>query len=122
MGWTAEDCAILLQAMAGHDPADPASANRRIPDYRAALPGGVKGLRIGLVRHFHERDHEANPATREAIAPAPQTLEGLRCPGREITLSPPFKIVGKRCDDATVLRLAHAYEQATPWRERRPQL
>src|SRR5436190_19731071 len=43
MAWTAEDCAILLQAMAGHDPADPGSANHPIPDYRAALKGEVKG-------------------------------------------------------------------------------
>ena len=86
MAWTAEDCAIMLQAMAGHDPADPASANCRIPDYRAALPGDVKGLRIGLVRHFYEQDHEANAATREAIAAAAQTLEGLGCSVREVTL------------------------------------
>ena len=33
-----------------------------------------------------------------------------------------FQIVGKRFDEATVLRLAHAYEQATPWRDRRPAL
>ena len=33
-----------------------------------------------------------------------------------------LQIVGKRFTDATVLRLAHAYEQATPWRGRRPQL
>jgi aspartyl-tRNA(Asn)/glutamyl-tRNA(Gln) amidotransferase subunit A len=33
-----------------------------------------------------------------------------------------FQLVGKRFDDATVLRLAHAYEQATPWRGRRPVL
>jgi aspartyl-tRNA(Asn)/glutamyl-tRNA(Gln) amidotransferase subunit A len=33
-----------------------------------------------------------------------------------------FQIVGKRFQDATVLRAAHAYEQATPWRDRRPQL
>jgi aspartyl-tRNA(Asn)/glutamyl-tRNA(Gln) amidotransferase subunit A len=33
-----------------------------------------------------------------------------------------FQIAGKRFDDATVLRLAHAYEQATPWRGRRPAL
>jgi aspartyl-tRNA(Asn)/glutamyl-tRNA(Gln) amidotransferase subunit A len=33
-----------------------------------------------------------------------------------------FQIVGKRFQDATVLRLAHAYEQATPWRQNRPQL
>src|SRR5881227_4146054 len=77
MAWTAEDSAILLQAMAGHDPADPASANHPIPDYRAALQGEVKGLRIGLIRHFYERDNEANSATRQAIAAAAQTLEGL---------------------------------------------
>src|SRR6202035_545009 len=67
MAWTAEDCAIMLQAMAGHDPADPASANHPIPDYRKALAGEVKGLRIGLVRHFYTADNEANSATRNAI-------------------------------------------------------
>jgi Asp-tRNA(Asn)/Glu-tRNA(Gln) amidotransferase A subunit family amidase len=33
-----------------------------------------------------------------------------------------FQLGGKRSADATVLRLAHAYEQATPWRDRRPSL
>jgi aspartyl-tRNA(Asn)/glutamyl-tRNA(Gln) amidotransferase subunit A len=88
LAWTAEDCAILLQAMAGHDPTDPASANRPIPDYRAALHGGARGLRIGLVRHFYERDNAVNAATREAIAAAAQTLETLGCSVREVTLSP----------------------------------
>src|SRR5207253_3637926 len=247
MAWTAEDCAILLHAMAGYDPTDPGSADHPIPDYRAALHGEVKGLRIGLIRHFYERDNEANAATRAAIAAAAQTLEGLGCTVREVTLSPladwaacgmaimqseayaiheanlrtrftdygeifrdrmvlaglvtgadyvqalrrrrelvdeldramadldlvmtaaapseapaidsvpkfailerpsltiafnvtgspamsvccgftdtglplSFQIVGKRFADATVLRLAHAYEQATPWRGRRPNL
>src|SRR6266852_4946339 len=88
LAWPAEDCAILLQAMAGHAPADPASADHPIPDCRAALKGGVKGLRIGLVRHFYERDNEANAATRAAIAAAAQTLEGLGCAVRELTLTP----------------------------------
>ena len=48
MAWTVEDCAILLQALAGHDPKDPASAAVAIPDYRAALTGDIKGLRIGV--------------------------------------------------------------------------
>src|SRR5499427_10403120 len=52
MAWTAEDCAIMLQAMAGYDPADPASADRAVPDYRAALTGEIRGLRIGLISHF----------------------------------------------------------------------
>src|SRR5882762_3005914 len=67
LAWTAEDCAILLQAMAGHDPADPGSANRPIPDFTAELGKGVKGLRIGVVRHFFETDHRASDATRAGI-------------------------------------------------------
>src|SRR5215813_14991909 len=247
LAWTAEDSAIMLQAMAGHDPADPASPDHPVPDYRAALQRDASGLRLGLVRHFYERDNEANAATCDAITAAMRTLEGLCCSVREVTLSPladwvacgvvimlceaytihevnlrrrftdygemfrdrmalaglitgadyvqalrrrrelideldramedldllltaaapteappidavgkfatferplltmpfnvtgspamsvccgytdsglplSFQIVGKRFDDATVLRLAHAYEQATPWRDRRPTL
>src|SRR5690348_1831484 len=88
LAWTAEDCAIMLQAMAGHDAADPASANRPIPDYHVALQGGVKGLRIGVIRHFYERDNEANPATRQAIEAAAQKFAELGCSVRDVTLSP----------------------------------
>ncbi|MGH7031765.1 MAG: amidase, partial [Stellaceae bacterium] len=56
MTWTVEDCAILLQAIAGHDPLDPANARQPMPDYRAALTGDIKGLRVGVVRHLHEDD------------------------------------------------------------------
>jgi aspartyl-tRNA(Asn)/glutamyl-tRNA(Gln) amidotransferase subunit A len=88
MAWTAEDCAIMLQAMAGHDPADPGSADRPIPDYRAGLARGARGLRIGLIRHFYARDNEANAATRDAIDAAAKTFEALGCSVREIALSP----------------------------------
>src|SRR3954466_2204105 len=67
MAWTAEDCAIMLQAMAGHDLADPASADRGVANYRGSLSGEVKGLRVGLVRHFYETDHPADAPTRQAI-------------------------------------------------------
>jgi aspartyl-tRNA(Asn)/glutamyl-tRNA(Gln) amidotransferase subunit A len=88
MAWTAEDCAIMLQAMAGQDPADPASADRPVPDYRAALSGAVKGLRIGLIRHFYETDHPANEVTRQGIAAAVKVFEDLGCLVRELRLSP----------------------------------
>jgi aspartyl-tRNA(Asn)/glutamyl-tRNA(Gln) amidotransferase subunit A len=88
MTWTAEDCAIMLQAMAGYDPADPASANRPVPDYRAALSGDVRGLRIGLISHFYETDNPANDATRQGIAAAVKVLEQLGCSVRELRLSP----------------------------------
>jgi aspartyl-tRNA(Asn)/glutamyl-tRNA(Gln) amidotransferase subunit A len=89
MAWTAEDCAIMLQAMAGHDPADPASARYPpIPDYRKALTGDVKGLRIGLIRHFYTTDNEADAATRDAIDAAAKKFEEMGASVREITLSP----------------------------------
>lgn len=88
MAWTAEDCAIMLQAMAGHDPADPASANRPVPDYRAALSGEVRGLRIGLISHFYDTDNPANEATQQGIAAAVRVLEDLGCSVRGLRLSP----------------------------------
>jgi len=88
MTWTAEDCAIMLQAMAGHDSGDPASADRPVPDYRASLSGEVKGLRIGLIRHFYETDNPANDATRQGIAAAVKVFEDLGCSVRELRLSP----------------------------------
>ena len=105
MAWTAEDCTILLQAMAGHDPADPASANRPTPDYRAALQTGVKGLRIGVIRHFYERDHEANAATRQGIEAAAQKFAELGCSVREVTLSP----LGDWAASGILIMLAEAY-------------
>jgi len=49
MAWTAEDCALMLQALAGHDSGDPASASRPLPDYTALLGCGIKGLKIGVI-------------------------------------------------------------------------
>jgi aspartyl-tRNA(Asn)/glutamyl-tRNA(Gln) amidotransferase subunit A len=88
MAWTAEDCALLLQALAGHDPRDPASAARPVPDYAAALGGGVKGIRIGVIHHFHEVDCPASEATRRGIAAAIATLRDLGAEIREVALSP----------------------------------
>ena len=46
---TVEDCAILLQAIAGHDPKDRLTSRERPPDYRSALTGNVEGLRVGIL-------------------------------------------------------------------------
>src|SRR5207302_6481677 len=77
MAWTAEDCALMLQALAGPDPKDPASASRPIPDYAAALGGGIKGARIGVIHHFHEVDHPVSPGTLRGINAAIATLREL---------------------------------------------
>jgi aspartyl-tRNA(Asn)/glutamyl-tRNA(Gln) amidotransferase subunit A len=51
---TAEDCAVLLDAIAGHDHADPGTVGAPVPDYVGALASGVAGLRIGVVSHLLE--------------------------------------------------------------------
>jgi aspartyl-tRNA(Asn)/glutamyl-tRNA(Gln) amidotransferase subunit A len=49
---TVEDCAILLQAMSGFDPRDSTSAERAVPDFRAAVARGVEGMRIGIPAEY----------------------------------------------------------------------
>jgi len=77
MTWTVEDCAIMLQAIAGHDVKDPASATRPVPDYRAALSAGVKGLRIGVLRHLYEDDVPVQASVKAALEGAYDVLRGL---------------------------------------------
>ncbi len=77
MTWTVEDCAILLQAIAGHDPKDPASAGRPVPDYRTNLRAGAKGLRIGVLRHLYEEDVPVSSALKDALEQAYGILRGL---------------------------------------------
>ena len=77
MTWTAEDCAILLQAIAGHDPKDPASSDRPVPDYRAGLTGSLKGMRIGVLRHLYEDDVPVAASLKTALDAAYDVLRGL---------------------------------------------
>ncbi len=49
---TVEDAAIMLGSMAGFDPMDSTSIDRPVPDYRAALTGDVKGLKIGIPKEY----------------------------------------------------------------------
>ncbi len=78
------DAAILLGAMAGHDPLDSTSAEVPVPDYEAALTGDIRGLRIGIpAEYFIEgMAPEVETAVRAAIA----TLEGLGAVAVPVTL------------------------------------
>jgi aspartyl-tRNA(Asn)/glutamyl-tRNA(Gln) amidotransferase subunit A len=88
MTWTVEDCAIVLQAIAGHDPNDPASADRPLPDYRAALTGDIRGLRIGVVRHLHEEDCRVTAETAAALEAAFAVFRSLGASLGEVRLRP----------------------------------
>lgn len=79
MAWTSEDCALLLEAMAGHDPADPGSADRAAP--RFALNQDLRGRRLGVIRHFHESEHRVSDTTLAGIE---QSIAILRGRGMEV--------------------------------------
>ncbi len=52
MARTVEDAAILLKAMASHDPKDSTSVDAPVPDYEGGLESGVKGLRVGIPKEY----------------------------------------------------------------------
>jgi len=77
MARTVEDCAILLQVIAGFDPADAGSTEQEIPDYRAALGGDLEGLRVGVLRHYWEEDAPAHADHKQALEAAIATFGKL---------------------------------------------
>ena len=70
MARTAEDCALLLQTMAGFDDKDSTSVDREVPEYAATLNGSLEGLRIGLPTEFFGEGLDADIARliHEAVA------------------------------------------------------
>lgn len=76
---TVEDAALLLEGIAGHDPADSTSVRRTVPAYTRELEAGVRGLRLGVPREYF---WEALPPEVETVVRA--GIERLRAGGAEI--------------------------------------
>ena len=79
-----EDCAIMLGATAGYDPADSTSINLPVPDYQASLKQGVKGLRVGLPKEYFIKG--LDPDIQQAIDTAIATLRDLGAEPVEVSL------------------------------------
>jgi aspartyl-tRNA(Asn)/glutamyl-tRNA(Gln) amidotransferase subunit A len=75
MARTVEDCALLLQTLAGHDSADPASSRAPVDDYVTGLGGGVRGVRIGVPRNYFFEG--IDPEVERAFEAALGTLRAL---------------------------------------------
>jgi aspartyl-tRNA(Asn)/glutamyl-tRNA(Gln) amidotransferase subunit A len=84
MAHTAEDCALLLNTMAGFDPLDSTSSEEPVSDYTADLDNSLAGLRIGLPREYFGDGLDA--ATGRAIDDALKVLEGLGATLVEVSL------------------------------------
>jgi aspartyl-tRNA(Asn)/glutamyl-tRNA(Gln) amidotransferase subunit A len=105
MAWTAEDCALLLQAMAGYDVRDPSSADRLVPDFCGELERGVRGVRIGVVRHFFEHDNPVQPQTHSALEAAIGELRASGAEIRDVTL--PALVEWSAC--GTIVNLGESF-------------
>jgi aspartyl-tRNA(Asn)/glutamyl-tRNA(Gln) amidotransferase subunit A len=80
---TVRDAAIVLQVIAGRDPADATSADAPVSDYTAALDGKVAGLKVGLPREYLK---DLTSETGDLIARGVDVLRRLGCQVREISL------------------------------------
>ena len=85
LGRTVEDCAILFQAIAGHDPNDRLTSQERLPDFRSALTGDVSGLRIGILREVLYAD-SVEPDVGKAIIDAGNALSKLGANVEEVSV------------------------------------
>src|SRR6266496_2972399 len=83
-----EDCALALQALAGHDAKDPGSVGRPISLYREALIQDLRGLRIGVLRHHWEQDIPASEDVRAAMDAALDVLRRLGATLEECRVRP----------------------------------
>ena len=82
---TVEDAAITLGAIAGYDPKDPYTWDAPVPDYRAALDGDVRGLRVGAISNLIRSDI-TNTEVRDAVLKAGSVLEELGATVQEVSL------------------------------------
>jgi len=84
---TVADAALMLGAMAGHDPADATSSRRAVPDYGAALARGVAGLRVGLPENYYFDG--VSPEVAAAVREAARAIAGLGAVVTELRLPDP---------------------------------
>ena len=112
---SAADAALVLETIAGFDPADPTSGDRPVPDYVSALAQPVRGLRVGVVRR--EFEEHLHPEVRDAALAAVDVLRDL---GLEVVdvEPPPF-------EHAVLALLTILFVEAAsihrPWMEERPE-
>lgn len=79
-----EDNALVLEAIAGVDPHDSTSVNKEVPNFRSALTGDIKGLRIAVPKEY--LGEGVSEASRESVLQALKVLEGLGATWEEVSL------------------------------------
>jgi aspartyl-tRNA(Asn)/glutamyl-tRNA(Gln) amidotransferase subunit A len=84
---TVEDCAATIGAIAGYDPKDPYTRHVPVPDYRQALTGDIRGLKVGLVQEYLDPEKSGvDPRVRDAVIAAAGVLSELGAEVRDVSL------------------------------------
>jgi aspartyl-tRNA(Asn)/glutamyl-tRNA(Gln) amidotransferase subunit A len=110
------DNALVLEAIAGYDPMDPGSAAAPAGHYAAGIDRGVKGLRIGFIRHFHETDLPAQEEVSAALENVARTLQSLGAEICDVTLP----ALGEFAAVNRVILNSEAWAIHGPWLRERP--
>jgi aspartyl-tRNA(Asn)/glutamyl-tRNA(Gln) amidotransferase subunit A len=118
MCWTAEDCALMLDVLAGHDPADPASADWVAGPFTAGMGGRLDGVRVGVVRHFFETDTGIDADTARTTSDTLAALAEMGAVLSDVTL-PTFEEFNSI---ATVISRSEAYTIHADHLKRTPEL
>ena len=113
---TVADNALMLDVIAGYDPLDPGSAAAPAGHYASGLERGVRGLRIGFIRHFHETDTPADPEVGAALEHVAGTLHRLGAEIRNVRVPSleEFAAVNR------VILQSEAWTIHGPWLRERP--
>jgi aspartyl-tRNA(Asn)/glutamyl-tRNA(Gln) amidotransferase subunit A len=113
---TVADNALMLDAMAGHDPEDPGSAPTQARYFGRLLGRGVRDLRIGFIRHFHETDMPAHPEVTAALEDVARVLQVEGAEVHSVTLPSLNEFSGIN----RVILCSEAWSIHAPWLRSRP--
>jgi aspartyl-tRNA(Asn)/glutamyl-tRNA(Gln) amidotransferase subunit A len=115
-GRSVRDVAVLLQAVAGYDPRDAASADVPVPDYGAALTGRLDGVTVGFVTNVMGAG--LDPEIDAAVTAAIPTLAEAGATIREMTIP---ELEGSAADAAMAIIVPEATHAHREWLDTRPQ-
>jgi aspartyl-tRNA(Asn)/glutamyl-tRNA(Gln) amidotransferase subunit A len=118
MTHTVRDCALMLQAMAGFDRADPCSVNRPVANMLAGLDGSLSGVRIGVPREYFFDVPELDAEVRQAVLDA---IDGMAVEGATLVdVSLPHAAIARHAQRVIMFGEAYAYHE--PDLQTRPEL
>ena len=101
---TVEDCALVLEAIAGYDPKDGLSAEAPVPRYSRAVGKGIRGMKVGLLRGYF--DEAVEDEVRSALDEAVKTFQSLKMKVTEVSipqldLVPAVQMASSRSESTT---------------------